>query len=202
VDSPQRRSTSSLTPRVASYGTPSVLLSQPARRPISYRPRMLSYSFEESERASAAYEEVQGSDNDSIRSGPAGEEWRNLQEELEESSSQSISVDDSVPSSPPNVAVDGISASRRSSQAEQVSEKNRVFYFSSPQLPLPPPFSTVRRNISSTAALPSQSRSPSVSPPRSGIRGLQASPATLPSRRATGDHSTPEVSFSQCAMVQ
>jgi hypothetical protein len=68
ANSPERRWTTSLTPHVASYGTPGLLLSQPARRPRGYRLRTISYSFEESEIAGTTSEQVQGSDDDSIGS--------------------------------------------------------------------------------------------------------------------------------------
>jgi hypothetical protein len=176
ANSPERRLTTSLTPRVALYGTPGLLLSQPARRPRSYRPRTISYSFEESERASAAYEQVQGSDNDSIGSQFQAEPQRSLHEDLEVGSSQSASLESNVPSSPPDFVE--ISHSRIA-QAMPAAEKNQRAHSSSPQLPLPPPFSAVRRNVSLTASLPSahgdvrQSRSPT---PMYDLPQMQASP--------------------------
>lgn len=176
ANSPQRRLATSLTPRVASYGTPGLLLSQPARRPRSYRPRTISYSFEESDRASAAYEQVQGSDNDSIGSQLPPEPQRSLHEELEAGSSQDLSLESNVPSSPPDFAETSLSMI---AQAMPAAERNQRTHSSSPQLPLPPPFSAVRRNISMTASLPlehgdvRQSRSPT---PMYDLPQMQASP--------------------------
>lgn len=130
--------------RVSSYHTPGLLLSQPPRRtPKAYRPRTLSYSYEESERASAVYEEPEpnASDNDESQLGqipPGGQV--SLHEELRGSSLHSVSerseVPPEMPSSPLVVLHD--------------HEKNRTVYFSSPVLPgkLPPPFSIVSRETS------------------------------------------------------
>jgi hypothetical protein len=181
ANSTERRLTTNLTPRVASYGTPGLLLSQPARRPRSYRPRTISYSFEGSERASAAYEQVQGSDNESVGSQNPPEQQRSLRQELEAGSSQTASLESNVPSSPPGFTETSLSST---AQATPATEKNQVEHSSSPQLPLPPPFSTVRRNISLTASLPSthgdarQSRSPTGNSPIYDLPQLQASPAT------------------------
>lgn len=133
--SPER---SQVTQRVSSYDTPGLLLSQPPRRtPKAYRPRTLSYSYEESERASAVYEEPEpnASDNDESQLDdipPGGQV--SLHEELRGSSLHSASEIGEVPSSPPVIVHD--------------HETNRILYFSSPALSgkLPPPFSTVPRS--------------------------------------------------------
>lgn len=190
ANSPERRLTTSLTPRVASYGTPGLLLSQPARRPRSYRPRTISYSFEESERASAAYEQVQGSDNDFSGSQFRADPQISLHEELEMGSSQSTSLESNMPSSPPDFA----ETSRAGiAQATPAVERNQRAHSSSPQLPLPPPFSAVRRNISLTALLPSahgdvrQSRSPT---PMYDLPQMQASPVAG-STNSSGEEEDP-----------
>lgn len=111
-----------------------------------YRPRTISYSFEDSEKANAAYEDIQASDNDSVYSLPHPPEIRTLHEELRGSSLQSVSIT-SNPSSPP-----GSPSTQRVtsgiSQVELVSEDRRAFIFTSPRLYLPPPFSAVPRSTS------------------------------------------------------
>lgn len=193
--SPERRLTTSLTPRVAPHDTPGSLLSQPARRPKSYRQRVISYSFDESERASAAYEDVQESDDDSNNSTPAPEESRSLHEELYGGSPQGTSIRGDLPSSPPAFAEN----LRCASEAGHVSEEIRIFCVSSPQLSLPPPFSAVPRNFSLQTSIPSAlgqgspSRSPSASPPRSGVRGLQGSPVYQSGISPDADQASPAV---------
>jgi hypothetical protein len=137
---------------MASYGTPGLLLSQPARRPRSYRPRTISYSFEESERASAAYEQVQGSDNGSTGSQNLPKQHMSLHEELGAGSSHCASLESNVPSSPPEFPETSLP---RISNATPDAERDQRALSSSPQLPLPPPFSAMHRNISATGSLPS-----------------------------------------------
>jgi len=176
ANSPERRLMASLTPRMASYGTPSLLLSQLARRPRSYRPRTISYSFEESERASAAYEQVQGSDNDFSGGQLPRTQQRSLQEELEAGSSQSASLESNMPSSPPEFAEMSLS---RTSDATPGTKSNQRALSLSPQLPLPPPFSAARRNFSLMAPLSSAhgDAGPSRSTtPMYGVPQLLASP--------------------------
>jgi hypothetical protein len=67
-------------------------------------------------------------------------------------------------------------ASSRSSQAELVSPERRQFYFSSPQLDLPPPFSTVPRTFDSEQAMPSRTPSPAASPRHARQVGVESSP--------------------------
>lgn len=141
ANSPERLMVS-LTPRVASYGTPGLLLSQLARRPRRYRPRTISYSFKESEKASAAYEQAQGSDNDSGGSQLPSEPQKSFHEELMGGSSQSALLESNVPPSPPEFT------------ETLLSRRGRTVQASSPQFPLPPPFSAVPRNVSSMPSTP------------------------------------------------
>lgn len=163
VNSPERRLTTSLSPHVASYGTLGLLLSQPARRPRNYRLRTISYASEESEIASTAYEQVQGSDNDSIGSQFLTKPQRNLHKELEAGSLQSAFVESNVSLSPPDFAETSLSMIARATPA---AERNQQAHSSPPQLLLPSPFSVVRRNTFMMASLSSahgdvrQSRSP------------------------------------------
>jgi hypothetical protein len=201
ANSPERRLTTSLTPRVASYGTPSLLLSQPPRRPRSYRHRTISYSFEESERASVAYEQVQGSDNESVGSQPALDSQRSIEAELDEGSSRSASLRSNMPSSPPELAEASLP---RTGRAMPANEEKQTFHFSSPQLPLPPPFSAVPRNISSAASLPStpreqtQARIPSSNSLEYDLPRLRASPTTGSTISSRGEEERSlDVSYAQ-----
>ncbi len=188
---------------MTSYGTPGLLLSQPARRPRSYRPRTISYSFEESERASATYEQFQGSDSDSTGGRLPDEPRRSLHGELEAGSSQSASLESNMPSSPPDFSEASLS---RIAQATPGAERIQRAQSPSPQLPLPPPFSAVRRNISVAASLPSapgevsQSRSPT---PVYDLPQLQASPVAA---STTSSHEEDDavygVSYAQCPVTK
>lgn len=134
----------------SSRNAPSGLLSEPPRRtPKAYRPRTISYSYDESERASAVYEEpqVNVSDNDDsqICNAQLGERV-SLHEELRGSSLHSASEIGDVPSSPPGGVI------------VYSHEANRTIYFSSPQLPgdLPPSYSTLPPSTSLDDSIPSQ----------------------------------------------
>jgi len=131
--SPGEWPTYNRTQHVASYGSPGLFLLHPARRPRSYRNRTISYSFEESERASATYEDIQQSDDESNSSLPRPMDQRSLHDELRGSSLQSASAVSHTPSSPPESTHSQKSMSS-SYLAELVSEDRRVFYFSSPRL--------------------------------------------------------------------
>jgi hypothetical protein len=157
INSPDRKSTASTTPRVVSYRAPELLLSQSARRRNFYGPRTISYSFEESERASAAYEDIQDSDNDSNSSRPRPVGQMSLREELRGSSLHSVSVSSIIAASPSEFARSQRSASEASQAAEQSLERRHAI-LSSTQLQLPPPFSAVSRRLSFTGSLPSAAR--------------------------------------------
>lgn len=193
--SPERRPTSSLTPRVASrvatHKTPSILFSQPPKRPPrpggpasttrTLRHQTNSFSFDSSERSSAAYEQertVSSSTNGQLR----GSDGVNLHDDLRGSSLQS-SRNASAESShvPPRETSDGGESSSRS---EDEDPGTRTFIFSSPKLPLPPPFSTVSRSVSRAESLPSSPvrdhahENPTTGPVRSS--------STTPVRASTG----------------
>jgi hypothetical protein len=145
-----RQTIVSLTPRLASYECPG-LLSQPARRPRSYRKRTISYSFEESERASTTYEDPQPSESDSNYCFALSNERRSLHDDLRGSSLQSSSTADNITSSTPepiaSPEVGSLSYSSASDLADDI-----VVYPPCPELPLPLPFFTVPRSISLTSA--------------------------------------------------
>lgn len=149
--SPERREADLPALRVASYEIPTLLLSRrPKRTPKAYRPRTISYSYDESERTSAVYEEPQpnASDNDDSQLNPQLRHQVSLHEELRGSSLHSASErSEDPPSSPPGATI------------IHNDETNQTMYFSSPQLPgdLPPPFSTVPRSTSVVSVLSDRS---------------------------------------------
>lgn len=174
--SPGRIISVGLTPRLASPGTPGVLFSHPARRPRNYRPRISSYSFEEFERASAAYEDMTASESNPQVGQSLPIEGDSLGKHRA-TSFQSSNGEVSLPSSPPGYII-GASVVP-STSGQMVSECSKTSLLSSPSLQLPPPFSTVSRNGSTTSSLPT------------GILGdARSSPRTPPRGDADG-HGTP-----------
>ncbi|KAH7346660.1 hypothetical protein BKA65DRAFT_477840 [Rhexocercosporidium sp. MPI-PUGE-AT-0058] len=190
--SPERRPTSGLTPRVASrvatHNTPGIIFSQPARRPprISTRTSMRtfrhqtnSFSFDSSERSSAAYEQERAvSDSSDGRARSATN--INLHEDLRGSSLQSSRAGSATSYrvlEPPEVLGEGEPLLIDMDEEDEVV--NRIVGFSSPRLCLPPPFSTVTRSVSGANSLPypptpvagSQPTSP-FSPSISPVRGI------------------------------
>ncbi|KAI9056088.1 hypothetical protein LZ554_001017 [Drepanopeziza brunnea f. sp. 'monogermtubi'] len=201
--SPERRPTSTLTPHVASrvtnHHTPSILFSQPPRRPPraggptsstrTLRHQTNSFSFDSSERSSAAYEQerVVSSSSNGLARGSAEV---NLHDDLRGSSLQS--------SRNPSAESSGFPGSREipdehesTALSGDAGDGRNTFLFSSPRLPLPPPFSTVSRSVSRAESLPS---SPNHDPM---IGDLPASPirssSTTPVRVGSGqrNHSPP-----------
>lgn len=178
--SPERRQTAGLTPRVASrvatHNTPGIIFSQPARRPprhsaTAYRHQTNSFSFDSSERASAAYEQ-RASSSSTTESIPRPPEDLNLHEELLGISLQASSSESA--SSTENSFIEHLSS--RQNELEQSIRSQRDFIFSSPQLPLPPPFSAGSRNSSGAGVLPSISSPMSCHPLTSPIRSSSSSP--------------------------
>ena len=143
------------------------MFAQPPRRPPrTFRHQTNSFSFDSSERASAAYEQerVASGSTDESTHGLSNE--TSLRDELRESSLQSSRVVSAV--SKPYSVEDGTSV-------EYVEDVRRDFIFSSPQLALPPPFSAVSRGSSRAGSLPSHA-----------IVDDTAYPATSPLRSPSG----------------
>jgi hypothetical protein len=93
--SPEQRLTSGLTPRVASrmatHNTPGIIFAQPARRmrrrsPRTFRHQTNSFSFDSSERSSAAYEQERVSSASTNDTTPRPSDDLSLHEELRGSS--------------------------------------------------------------------------------------------------------------------
>lgn len=140
----------------------SLMFSQPPRRQKQHLARTVSHSFEESERSSAAYEvDLGDSDADSELSKHPRRK-HSLAEELHGTSLQSsrvVSALESVdipcfPSSPPEAQgyEEMLNTGGNYSRDRRPSAR-----LSSPQLPLPPPFSSVSRKVSTTSSFPGAS---------------------------------------------
>ena len=193
--SPELRPTSGLTPRVASrvatQHTPGIIFAQPARRPPRRAPRTFrhqtnSFSFDSSERASAAYEQELVSSTSTLGSVQWPPDSLSLHEELRGSSLESSRAA-SVTASSSQLEEDASSVAPPNRYA--TIDTNGELIFSAPQFPLPPPFSTVSRSLSRADSLPSstkrhypvqnpsasQVRSPSGSPLQRGLEGRRPS---------------------------
>lgn len=190
--SPERRPTCALTPRVmsrvATLGTPGILFSEPARRPArrgGRSPRTLrhqtnSFSFDESERSSAAYEQERTTSGSTEQSTSRPSDEVSLHEELRGSSlGSSLTA--------PNRTGYDIATTTQEANFGPMPQRSRhsEFIFSSPALTqsddededkdeedeegddendddepsssiltLPPPFSSSPRNASNTGTLP------------------------------------------------
>ncbi|KAG4440403.1 hypothetical protein IFR05_004096 [Cadophora sp. M221] len=206
--SPERRPTSGLTPRVASrvatHNTPGIIFSQPARRPPrittrtstrTFRHQTNSFSFDSSERSSAAYEQeraVSSSTDGRARSATN----TNLHEDLRGSSLQSSRVGSAasyrVPGTPEAV---GEGESVIIDVDEEEENSNRIVEYSSPRLSLPPPFSTVVRRVSRANSLPYPPARgyTAVNPPTSPISPSISPVRNMVESRQTSRHSSPAV---------
>jgi hypothetical protein len=181
-------------------GTPSILFSRPPRRPIrSHRHQTNSFSFDSSERSSAAYEQERVSSSSSNGSATLPVAEFSLHDELRGSSLQS-SRNPSGVSTASQVYHDGY-RSERIDVSQSTTNSARDFIFSSPQLPgaLPHPFSSVNRVVSGPFLLnedghienPTASpiRSNSLTPVRNAGWSRASSPAT--DRRGEPNSSPP-----------
>ncbi|CAD6449212.1 924dc92a-1eb8-4d01-8c1e-e29f19ad166e [Sclerotinia trifoliorum] len=223
--SPELRSTASLTPRVvsrvATHNTPDFMFTQPARRPgpsphphSTRQPRTLrhqanSFSFDDSERSSVAYEQERALSSSTTDSRPRPSESLNLRQELRGSSLQSSRIPSFASSirSQEHPSSDR-EVSAQSNETENESNPDRLIrdeemdvhslvlipersvisttssFNRSQELRLPPPFSTVSRSVSRAESLPSSSPGGNQSgpSPASIIRSFQGSPSVSPSR--------------------
>ena len=158
--SPERRPTSGLTPRVvsrvASHNSPGMLFAQPPRRPPpqprSFRHQTNSFSFDSTERSSSVYDQERASSYSTNNSDSGRQREVSLDEEL-----RGVSLEHSRTNS------DDSTSEHSAADADEYQlilpqdaqeEPGRDFIFSSPQLPLPPPFSTVLRTVSGEQVVP------------------------------------------------
>lgn len=177
--SPERRPTSGLTPRVvsrvASHNAPGTMFSLPARRPPqprSFRHQANSFSYDSTERSSAAYdqERISSSSIDDSVSSPPGE--LSLDEDL-----GGASLAPSQPTSEDSSSAQSVTDSDEIQ--EDPRELLREVIPSSPHLPLPPPFSTVPRDVPAEQIIRNPETSPIVGPsssPRSDLKEEQTTP--------------------------
>lgn len=184
--------TTGLTPRVisrvATHNTPGIIFATPARRPRKLRHQTNSFSFDSSERASAAYEQERVLSASTDLTTHQEADNTSLHEELRGSSLQSSRDTSGASFSLPPYGsriTSGVPFSLPETDQSYASDGNnegdngRSPEFSSPQLQLPPPFSTVFRRVSRVGSLPSSlgaermAVSFTTSPPRS----LSSTPA-------------------------
>ncbi|KAF7907948.1 hypothetical protein BELL_1124g00020 [Botrytis elliptica] len=223
--SPERHTTASLTPRVvsriATHNTPGFLFAQPARRPgpsphiqSTRQPRTLrhqtnSFSFDDSERSSVAYEQERALSSSTTDSRPRPSESLNLRQELRGSSLQSSRIPSFASSvrsqeRPPSDRAVLIESQEIESEtntyepvineemdphslvsiAEQSIISTAISVHRSKQLTLPPPFSTVSRSASRAGSLPSSPSDAyqSKASPTSIVRSSSSGPSGSPSR--------------------
>jgi hypothetical protein len=122
---------------------------QPPRRPNrTFRHQTNSFSFDDSVRASAAYEQDRISSTSTTDSIPRRTEQVSLQEELRRCSLGSGEVHAGEFS-----FAKGVSEEHQGIVQESKCKKEHIF--PSIELPLPPPFSTVSRRASTAGSLPS-----------------------------------------------
>ncbi|TGO26507.1 hypothetical protein BPAE_0058g00250 [Botrytis paeoniae] len=224
-NSPERHTTSSLTPRVvpriATHNTPGFLFAQPARRPgpsphiqSTRQPRTLrhqtnSFSFDDSERSSVAYEQERALSSSTTDSRPRPSESLNLRQELRGSSLQSSRIPSFASSvrsqeRPPSERKVLIESQEIESEtntyepvldeemdphslvsiAEQSVISTAISVNRSRGLSLPPPFSTVSRSDSRAGSLPSSPSDAyqSKTSPTSIVRSFSGDTSGGPSR--------------------
>lgn len=208
--------------RIATHNTPGFLFAQPARRPgpsphiqSARQPRTLrhqtnSFSFDDSERSSVAYEQERALSSSTTDSRPRPSESLNLRQELRGSSLQSSRIPSFASSvgsqeRPPSGREEVLIQSREIesetntyepirdeemdphslvSIAEQSIISTILSVNRSQELHLPPPFSTVSRSVSRTASLPSSPSDAyqSKASTASIIRSSSGGPSGSPSR--------------------
>lgn len=157
------------------------MFSQPARRSARFRHQTNSFSFDESERASAVYEQDRVVSSSTTNSKVRPSNDLNLRAELRGSSLETSSSHSSA-SSETSESSEITSIRNLATRTRQSGDQE--FILSSPQLPLlpeslPPPFSSTSRSVSGAASLPlidndphSGNQSPAESPSVSSYRGI------------------------------
>lgn len=188
--SPEQRPTSGLTPRVvsrvANHNSPGMLFARPPRRPPpnhrSFRHQTNSFSYDSTERSSAAYDQERASSSSTNNSTFEPQREISLEEELD-GVSLARSPSNSDDSSSEKSATDPDDYMLVLPQDAQ-EDPGRSFIFSSPPLPLPPPFSTVPRTVSGEHVVPHPQTSPMAVPSPSPPRGDTDEEQTTPKPRS------------------
>ena len=210
--------------RIATHNTPGFLFAQPARRPgpsphIQYarQPRTLrhqtnSFSFDDSERSSVAYEQERALSSSTTDSRPRPSESLNLRQELRGSSLQSSRIPSFAssvhsqerPASDREVLIQSREIESETNTYEPIRDEEMdphslvsiaeqsiistiISVNRSQELHLPPPFSTVSRSVSRTASLPSSPSDAyqSKASTASIIRSSSGGPSGSPSRNVS-----------------
>jgi hypothetical protein len=178
--SPDHRPTTGLTPCVESsmaiHNTPGIMFAQPARRmrrpaPPTFRHQTNSFSFDSSERASAAYEQERVASTSTTDATPWPSGDLSLDEELRGRSLTGSSVTSGGSHALPEPPMEDVSVVQMRHESDEAAYQLKDFLFSSPQLSFPPPFSAVSRNVSGVDILPGVEyipQNPKTSPIRSG----------------------------------
>jgi len=134
--------TETMATTIADKKLKGVLFSSPARRPFHFRHQTNSFSFDESERSSAAYEQDRVSSTSTTNSRPRPTSDISLHDELRGRDVRG-SISDVSTSTPASVAL------------EYKSTRFTAKFRDLTPLQLPPPFSTASRSSSRTESLPS-----------------------------------------------
>lgn len=177
--SPEPRPITGLTPRVmsriASHNSPGIIFSVPPRRPPRTCPRFRhqtnSFSFDESERSSVAYERDDATSHSTVVSTLKADEGWTSYEELQDSLlpnsiAASIGNGDAIACEETSSAYIRTHTPQRHNadlllSSPRLSDNSNEDYGaddtdtkSSPSLSLPPPFSSAIRRISNSKAMP------------------------------------------------
>ncbi|KAH8601370.1 hypothetical protein B0O99DRAFT_589419 [Bisporella sp. PMI_857] len=187
--SPETHPTMSLSSRIVSqvvtHNTPGIMFSRPPRRSHYFRHQTNSFSFDESERSGAAYEQDRASSTSTTGSRPRPPEDLNLHDELRRSTTH-YSASDRSPSP----------AAEANQGDEALDTSSRFGDLTSPQLP--PPFSTASRGSSRAESLPAYSVSDSASignPRTSPMCPISSSPSQTSTPRALTPQVSPHTGF-------
>ena len=149
-------------------------LEQSPRRPNrTFRHQTNSFSFDDSVRASAAYEQDRISSTSTTDSVPRPRERINEHINLQQELRESYLINGRVSSAELSIAT---GTQEEHQNVINKSEPRRNHVFPSAELPMPPPFSTVSQNTSASGSLPSlhdqRPRNPSASSVEEASRSL------------------------------
>jgi hypothetical protein len=165
-----------------------MLFAQPPRRPPpqrrSFRHQTNSFSFDSTERFSAAYDQERVPSSSTNNSTSRSDKEVSLDEEL-----GGVSLERSKTNSDDSTSEESAADSDKYQLVlpqDTQEEPGRDFFFSSPHLPLLSPFSTVLRTVSGEQVVPHPSHPetspvaiPSSSPPRSETQEGQTTPRPM-----------------------
>lgn len=175
--SPEHRSTSSIISPVnyhIEHNNPGEFSGQPARRPArTFRHQTNSFSFDDSVRASAVYEQDRISSTSTTGSRPHPSPDLTLEEELRRASLANKSGHAAEIPFLPEIRRALPGGGDRSE-----SEREHVFHWAKLPLPLPPPFSSISRSTSTAGSLPSVTDQSPGNPSASLVTDASRSPSS------------------------